>query len=72
MRVALADALERLGLSPCADGYRNARIAEPYIRLRAVRHLEKGRIVIFGGRHRQPYLHGFARRCALPKSERIC
>jgi uridylate kinase len=31
------------------------RVAEPYIRLRAVRHLEKGRIVVFGGGTGNPY-----------------
>jgi uridylate kinase len=30
-------------------------VAEPFIRRRAIRHLEKGRVVVFGGRHRQPY-----------------
>ncbi len=31
------------------------QVAEPYIRRRAVRHLEKGRLVIFAAGHRQPY-----------------
>ena len=31
------------------------RVAEPYIRLRAIRHLEKGRIVIFGGGTGNPF-----------------
>ncbi len=47
--LGLADALEQLG---CAVRVQTAismnEIAEPYIRNRAVRHLEKGRIVIFG------------------------
>ncbi len=47
--LALADALEQLG---CDVRVQTAiemnRIAEPYIRNRAVRHLEKGRVVIFG------------------------
>ncbi|VAW35117.1 Uridine monophosphate kinase, partial [hydrothermal vent metagenome] len=30
-------------------------VAEPYIRLRAIRHLEKGRVVIFGGGTGNPY-----------------
>ena len=34
-----------------------AQIAEPYIRRRAIRHLEKGRVVIFAGGTRQPLLH---------------
>ena len=33
------------------------QIAEPFIRRRAIRHLEKGRVVIFVGRHGQPVLH---------------
>ena len=47
--LALADALEQLG---CTVRVQTAihmeQIAEPYIRNRAVRHLEKGRVVIFG------------------------
>lgn len=47
--LALADALEQLG---CDVRVQTAiamnQIAEPYIRNRAVRHLEKGRVVIFG------------------------
>ena len=47
--LALADALEQLG---CDVRVQTAiamnQIAEPYIRSRAVRHLEKGRVVIFG------------------------
>lgn len=47
--LALADVLESLG---CAVRVQTAitmqKVAEPYIRNRAVRHLEKGRIVIFG------------------------
>lgn len=47
--LAIADALEQLG---CAVRVQTAiamnEIAEPYIRNRAVRHLEKGRVVVFG------------------------
>ena len=47
--LALADALERVG---CDVRVQTAismqQVAEPYIRNRAVRHLEKGRVVIFG------------------------
>ena len=47
--LGLADALEQLG---CVVRVQTAiamnQIAEPYIRNRAVRHLEKGRVVIFG------------------------
>jgi uridylate kinase len=31
------------------------RVAEPYIRLRAIRHLEKGRVVVFGGGTGNPF-----------------
>ena len=47
--LALADSLEQLG---CEVRVQTAiamnEIAEPYIRNRAVRHLEKGRVVVFG------------------------
>ena len=47
--LALADALEQLGVSARVQTAIEMRqIAEPYIRNKAVRHLEKGRVVIFG------------------------
>ena len=47
--VALQDALEKLGVSTRVQTAIEMRqIAEPYIRRRAIRHLEKGRGVIFG------------------------
>jgi len=47
--LGLADALEQLGCQVRVQtGIAMNQIAEPYIRARAVRHLEKGRIVIFG------------------------
>lgn len=47
--LALADALEQLGVPVRVQtAITMQQIAEPYIRLRAVRHLEKGRVVIFG------------------------
>ena len=47
--LALADALEQLGCSVRVQtAIHMEQIAEPYIRNRAVRHLEKGRVVIFG------------------------
>jgi len=46
--LALQDALERLGQpTRVQSAIEMPRIAEPYIRRRAVRHLEKGRVVIF-------------------------
>ncbi|MGD8244099.1 MAG: UMP kinase [Anaerolineae bacterium] len=54
--LALADALERMG-SPIRvqTAIEMRAIAEPYIRLRAIRHLEKGRVVIIGGGTGNPY-----------------
>ena len=47
--LALADALEQLGCDVRVQtAIKMEQIAEPYIRNRAVRHLEKGRVVIFG------------------------
>ena len=47
--LALADALEQLGVNVRVQTAIEMRsIAEPYIRSRAIRHLEKGRVVIFG------------------------
>jgi uridylate kinase len=54
--LALQDALEKLG---CPTRVQSAiamsQIAESFIRRRAVRHLEKGRVVIFGGGTGNPY-----------------
>ncbi|MBQ3817505.1 MAG: UMP kinase [Clostridia bacterium] len=47
--LALADTLEQLGVTARVQTAIEMRqIAEPYIRNKAVRHLEKGRVVIFG------------------------
>ena len=47
--LALADALEQLGVTARVQTAIEMRqIAEPYIRNKAVRHFEKGRVVIFG------------------------
>jgi uridylate kinase len=54
--LALADALERVGITTRVQTAVEMRtIAEPYIRLRAIRHLEKGRTVIVGGGTGNPY-----------------
>jgi len=54
--LALADALERMGMTTRVQTAIEMRsIAEPYIRLRAIRHLEKGRVVIIGGGTGNPY-----------------
>jgi uridylate kinase len=47
--LALADALEQVGLEVRVQTALEIRaVAEPYIRNRAVRHMEKGRVVVFG------------------------
>ena len=47
--LALADGLEQLGVPVRVQtGIAMQEIAEPYIRNRAVRHMEKGRVVVFG------------------------
>src|SRR5207247_72687 len=54
--LALQDALEKLGVATrVQSAITMAQIAEAFIRRRAVRHLEKGRVVIFGGGTGNPY-----------------
>ncbi len=54
--MALQDSLEKIDLQTrVLSAIDIAQVAEHYIRRRAVRHLEKGRIVIFGGGTGNPY-----------------
>jgi uridylate kinase len=54
--LALQDALEKRGVgSRVQSAITMHQVAEPFIRRRAVRHLEKGRVVIFGGGTGNPY-----------------
>lgn len=54
--LALQNALEACGIQTRTQtSIHMNQIAEPYIRRRAIRHLEKGRIVIFGGGTGNPY-----------------
>lgn len=54
--LALQDALERRGcFTRVMTAMAMDQVAEPYIRRRAVRHLEKGRVVIFGAGTGNPY-----------------
>jgi uridylate kinase len=54
--LALQDALEKLRVpTRVQSAITMHQIAEPFIRRRAVRHLEKGRVVIFGGGTGNPY-----------------
>ncbi len=54
--MALQDALERKGVyTRLMSAIEMDEIAEPFIRRRAIRHLEKGRVVIFGAGTGNPY-----------------
>ncbi|HVR36975.1 MAG TPA: UMP kinase [Methylomirabilota bacterium] len=54
--LALQDALEKAGVGTrVQSAITMAQVAESFIRRRAVRHLEKGRVVIFGGGTGNPY-----------------
>ena len=55
--LALRDALENQGvITRVQSAITMQELAEPYIRLRAIRHLEKGRVVIFAAGTGNPYL----------------
>lgn len=54
--MALQDGLSKLGVdSRVQTAIEMKEVAEPYIRLRAIRHLEKGRVVIFAAGTGNPY-----------------
>ena len=54
--LALQDALEKQGLDTrVLTAIKMRQVAEPYIRRRAIRHLEKGRVVIFASGTGNPY-----------------
>ena len=55
--LALQDALEKAGLPSraCMSAIEMHQVAEPFIRRRAMRHLEKGRVVIFAAGTGNPY-----------------
>jgi uridylate kinase len=54
--LAMMDALERMGtVTRVMSAMEMRAVAEPYIRRRAIRHLEKGRVVILGGGTGNPY-----------------
>ena len=55
--LALSDALEQIGVpTRVMSAIEMHQVAEPYIRRRAIRHLEKGRIVIFAAGTSNPYV----------------
>jgi uridylate kinase len=54
--LALSDALEQMGVhTRVMSAIEMHQVAEPYIRRRAIRHLEKGRVVIFAAGTSNPY-----------------
>ena len=54
--ISLQDGLERVGVATRVQtAIEMQEIAEPYIRRRAMRHLEKGRVVVFGGGCGNPF-----------------
>lgn len=54
--MALQDALEKVGIKTrLLSAIKMEQICEPFVRRRAVRHLEKGRVVIFGAGTGNPY-----------------
>ncbi len=54
--ITLQDGLERVGVETRVQtAIEMQQIAEPYIRRRAIRHLEKGRVVVFGGGCGNPF-----------------
>jgi uridylate kinase len=54
--LALQDALEKMGVpTRVQSAITVAQVAEPFIRRRAIRHMEKGRVVIFAGGTGNPY-----------------
>jgi uridylate kinase len=73
--LAVQDVLERAGMETrVMTAINMEQIAEPYIRRRAIRHFEKGRIVIFAGGTGNPYFStdtAAARRAIQTKSQVI-
>jgi uridylate kinase len=54
--LALQDSLEKVGIpTRVMSAITMNEVAEPYIRRRAIRHLEKGRVVVFGAGTGSPY-----------------
>ena len=59
--LALQDALEKQGVpTRVQSAITMAQVAEPFIRRRAVRHLEKGRVVIFAAGTGNPYFSTYS------------
>ncbi len=59
--MTLQDALEQMGVpTRVLTAIAMQEVAEPYIRRRAIRHLEKGRVIVFGAGSGNPFFyHGY-------------
>src|SRR4030043_2073438 len=69
--IALQDVLEREGVDTRTQSALGIeKVAEPYIRRRAIRHLEKARVVIFAGGPGNPYMT--ADTAGAPRAIEIC
>jgi len=56
--MALADAMRQAGLNNRVQSALNIeQVVEPYIRGKAIRYLEEGKILVFAGRNRQSVLY---------------
>ena len=61
--LALSDAIERYGVETrVVTAIEMREVAEPFIRRRAIRHLEKGRVVVFGAGTGNPYFQPILQR----------
>ena len=60
--LALQDAIEKMGIPTRVQSAISINaVAEPFIRRKAMRHLEKGRVVIFGAGTGNPFYHRYRR-----------
>merc|ERR1712054_469341 len=56
--MTLQDALEQMGIpTRVLTAIAMQEVAEPYIRRRAIRHLEKGRVIVFGAGSGNPFFY---------------
>ena len=70
--LALQDSLERIGvITRVQTALEIKQVAEPFIKRKAIRHLEKDRVVIFCSRHRKSFLY-YRHRCNTPCSSDKC
>ena len=70
--LSLQSALEKLGIiTRVQTAFEMKAVAELYIRRRAIRHLEKGRVVIFAGGTGNPYLPPIRRLPCVPRNSAL-